>query len=157
MSYHDGSVSRTQLLTTTDGNRETGHPVQVLRRLARPMGLLMLLLLTGFVNRAKAQGLGPSAPTKEYIYFGGLLVAVEERGPGGGMTPMTGAASATNTSSTGAINSPAVSTFSFDSTTAIVLAVTQPPQPQLPVTKPPTGSAGPLAATPPETHTTAPR
>lgn len=28
-----------------------------------------------------AQGLAPSAPTKEYVYFNGRLVAVEERGP----------------------------------------------------------------------------
>ncbi len=43
---------------------------------------IAFLLMAGG-SAASAQGLSPTAPTKEFVYFGGLLVAVEERGPGG--------------------------------------------------------------------------
>jgi hypothetical protein len=36
------------------------------------------------ISNSQAQGLSPSAPTKEFIYFNGRLIAVEQRGPGPG-------------------------------------------------------------------------
>lgn len=46
-------------------------------------GLAVGLILVSGGAQAIGQGLSPSAPTKEYAYFNGRVVAVEERGPAG--------------------------------------------------------------------------
>lgn len=89
---------------------------------------------------ASAQGLSPSSPTQELIYFGGRLIAIEERGPGGTTNAVAAATPATTTTGSAGPASPAS------------YSVAPPPQPTVSV--PPrdtTSGAGRPVATPDST------
>lgn len=116
-----------------------------MKKLSTAASVLICLCFSQSGSHASAQNLAPSAPSKEYVYFGGLLVAVEERGGGTKAATMTASAE-TITSASG-------------STTPIASA-TAPPQPKLPGSNsqvsPLSASGAPIAplatTTPPATH-----
>jgi hypothetical protein len=115
-----------------------------------PISALFLGLTVGAASSA-AQGFQPSAPTQELIYFGGRLIAVEERGPGGngGNSKVKVPAKAGLKAADGSV--PVTSPGSNP-------GITPPQQPPQPVFPPQdsTAAAAPLPSTPVITHVTAP-